>query len=83
MILMAEIEVNPAPGARFVAEMRLEKNKHVIPGWWGLWFGWWLYRGRWKHWLYGWEHDSEGDWYTWQVRLLGFAVCWQRRRYVR
>jgi hypothetical protein len=79
MRIITEIEVNPGPEALFVAEIKVEKNANVTPEWWGLWFGWWLYRGRWKHWLYGWEIVNDGGWWTWQARLLGFEINWQRR----
>ena len=38
-------------------------------------------RGRWEDWLYCWEVVNEGGWHTWRVRLLGFEINWQRRRY--
>lgn len=88
MRITAEVEVNPGPKALFVAEVKVEKNANITPKWWGLCLGWWLYRGmfisrcpQWRHWLYGWEREVEGGWRTWQARLLGFEINWQRRRY--
>ncbi len=86
MIISVEILRNPGPNALFVAEVKLEKSAAItsnVSNWWGLWFGWWLFPARlWKHWLYGWERTNDGGWFTWQVRLLGFEINWQRRKYL-
>lgn len=80
MIISAELTVNPGAKTLFLAEVRLERNVGITPKWWGLWLGWWLYRPtHWRTWLYGWERSKEGDWRTWQLRLLGFEINWQHR----
>lgn len=83
MIVTAEIAVNPGPKALFVAEVKVEKNANVSSKWWGLWFGWWLYRLEfWQEWLWQWETINESGYRWWQVRIFGFEIVWQRRRYV-
>lgn len=83
MRITGEVMTNPGKITLFLAEIRIEKSAHAqshrFP-WWGLWFGWWLYKpSHWREWLWQWEKENEGGWHTWMVRLLGFEINWQRR----
>jgi hypothetical protein len=51
----------------------------VTQNWWGLWFSWWLLKD-WQHWLWAWEVVRENRWFTFQWRVLGFEINWQRRK---
>ena len=80
MHLECEITINPGQITWFVAEIRLEKAAVVSTSWWGLWFGWWLYKpSHWRDMLWEWEWRPEGPWHTWMIRILGFEINWQRR----
>jgi hypothetical protein len=79
MIISLEIEVNPGESSLFVAEVKIEKNNMVTQNWWGLWLSWWLLKD-WQHWLWAWEVVRENRWFTFQWRVLGFEINWQRRK---
>ena len=75
-----EVLTNPGDNAKFLAEMRIEKNEKVWgpDGWWGLWLTFWLYPGRrWREWLWGHTNEPEKDSHVWQVRLCGCEITWQ------
>jgi len=81
MQIVAELLTKPGPKTLFLAEFRVEREANVTPVWWGLWLSWWLYRPKfWRSMLWGWERTDTEGWSTWQVRLLGFEINWQRRK---
>ncbi len=80
MRITGEIEANPGWTTLFVAEIRFEKSETINKGWWGFWISWWLYKpAYWRIWLWSWENFHDEDWHTWEARLLGFEINWQRR----
>lgn len=81
MRITGEITLNPGRITLFLAEIRFEKSETISKSWWGLWFGWWLYKpSHWREWLWNWENIRDGKWHTWEIRLLGFEINWQRRK---
>lgn len=93
MRIHAEIETNPGPAARFVAELKLSHGyPWETPRFWQVSFGWWLLKN-WKNWLwhYEWDPGTEtvniggGPSSTWKlliVRLFGFELTWEHHRRV-
>ena len=80
MILHTEVTVRPGENALFVAEVKLEKGHCIGNEWWGLWLGWWLFPWReWRSWLWHVETYTGEAWFTWEVRVCGFEVTWQRK----
>ncbi len=82
MRISTEILTNPGWKTLFLAEVRIERSEYVtMKNWWGLWLSWWLHKPKyWREWLWEWEVVRDGGWFTWQVRLLGFEITWQRKR---
>lgn len=77
-----EFEVTPNPGtnAKFVTEVRFEKNAPVwgSEDWWGLWLTFWLYPRRlWREWLWGYENSVEDRCRVLKARLCGFEATRQ------
>ena len=80
MVLRTETQVNPGPNALFMFELKVEKSEDITPGWWGLWFGFWLYPARlWREQLWIWDRGNNEGWATWRLGVLGFEINWQRR----